>query len=163
MKNVLNILAFFFSAVILFSCEPRTDENGDYLFGVQNPTGNDSTGTGGSTSASKLLKKISSTDVDGLVSSFTYNYTAGVLTSANLDDDGDQSDFAFSYKDKKLSQFIMTQTDGANIIKTTVNLVYNNGKLVSSSGNMASGGEELNRNSTIYTYNTAGKINKIVI
>lgn len=161
MNKVLSILTFFFSIVILFSCEPNRDTNGDYLIGVTQPGGNGG-GSGGGTGSTKLLKKMTSVDIDGAVSTFTYNYTAGVLTSANLDDDGDKSDFAFSYKDNKLSQFIMNNSDGTNIITTTVNLVYNNGILVSSFGNMESGGEEATKNNTIYTYNAAGKISKIV-
>ena len=163
MKKYIVPFLFAFSLFFVFSCEPNRAENGDFLFGVQNPgeTGGGG-GTGGNTGTSKLVKKITSTDVDGAVATFIYNYTAGILTSASLNDDGDKSDFVFSYKDTKLSQFVMTESDGSNIITTTVNLVYSNGKLVSSAGNMESGGEEVNRNSTIYTYNATGKISKIV-
>lgn len=82
MKSFLHILTFLFSAVILFSCEPGRDENGDYLFGViQNPNTD-----GGGTSADRLLKRMTSHAMNDDTgewedSDITYNYTNKKLVS----------------------------------------------------------------------------------
>lgn len=148
MKNVLNIVALIFSAFILFSCEPGRDENGDLLFGViQNPE----TG-GGNGGAAKLLKKMTTIDADQNISTFSYNYKEGKLESIIVDEEGETSDLLLTYDKDKISKMVMTQTDGSNIITTTSNLIYTNGQLTGAEGQMESGGEELFKNTSIFTY-----------
>lgn len=96
MKKILGFLSFVFSLMILFSCEPGRDGNGDLLFGVQDPDHN-----GGSTGKVKLLKKMTVTDKDGAVSTINYNYNAGILNSVNLDEDGKKADISLTYDEDK--------------------------------------------------------------
>lgn len=162
MKKLLNIFSFIFCAVILFSCEPSRAENGDFLFGVQNPgeTGG-GTGGGGNTGSTKRLKKQTVVDPQGLTSYFEYNYTGDKLTSVHGDDDGDISDYTLNYTNNILTQLIVKEDDGSDVSTTTLNLVYQNGKLISSAGNIVSQGTEINKNVTSYTYNTNGTLKKI--
>lgn len=150
MKKIISFLSFVFSLVILFSCEPGRDENGDLLFGVnQNPE----TG-GGTTGVSKLLKKMTATDNEGNMSTFIYNYENGLLKSVNINENEDQRDLDLTYDKDKISTMVMTETDGSNIITTTADLIYdNNNKLINTAGKMESGGEEISKNKTTFTYN----------
>lgn len=56
---------------------------------------------------------------------------------------------------------VMTQLDGSTIVNTTANLIYTDGKLTSSTGNIEAGGEEVYRNNTNFTYDTTGKLKTI--
>lgn len=149
MKKLIGFLSFIFSLVLLFSCEPGRAENGDLLFGVNEPGQN------------KLLKKMTATNSDGEISTINYNYNSGILSSINVDEDGDQIDIFLTYDKDKLSKMVLNQMDGATIVNTTTNLIYTNGKLTGSTGNMEAGGEELSRNTTSFTYDTAGKLKMI--
>ncbi len=156
MKKLIGFLSFIFSLVILFSCEPGRAENGDLLFGVNEPGQN-----GGGTGQTKLLKKMTATNSDGEISTINYNYNSGILSSINVDEDGDQIDIFLTYDKDKLSQMVLNQMDGATIVNTTTNLIYTNGKLTGSTGKMEAGGEEVSRNTTSFTYDTAGKLKMI--
>ena len=70
MKKLFGFLSFVFSLVILFSCEPGRDENGDLLFGVNNPGENG----GGTTGIVKHLKSVTSKDDSGKTVTFNYTY-----------------------------------------------------------------------------------------
>lgn len=147
MKKIFGFFSFVFSLMILFSCEPGRAENGDLLFGVKDPNPN-----GGSTGQTKLLKKMTATNNDGEISTITYNYTKGILNSLNLDEDGAKVDIFLTYDQNKLSKILMTQVDGSTIVNNTVELIYTDGKLTSSTGNMEAGGEEVSINKTSFTY-----------
>lgn len=156
MKKLISFLSFIFSLILLFSCEPGRAENGDLLFGVTGPNQN-----GGSTGQTKLLKKMTATDSSGEISTITYHYNSGILSSVNVDEDGDQFDISLTYDKDKLSKMVMTQMDGSTIIKTTSDLIYTNGKLTGSNGKMEAGGEETYRNETNFAYDIAGKLKMI--
>ena len=156
MKKLIGFLSFIFSLILLFSCEPGRAENGDLLFGVNEPGQN-----GGGTGQTKLLKKMTATNSDGEISTINYNYNSGILSSINVDEDGDQIDIFLTYDKDKLSQMVLNQMDGATIVNTTTNLIYTNGKLTGSTGKMEAGGEEVSRNTTSFTYDTAGKLKMI--
>ena len=156
MKKLIGFLSFIFSLVILFSCEPGRAENGDLLFGVNEPGQN-----GGGTGQTKLLKKMTATNSDGEISTINYNYNSGILSSINVDEDGDQIDIFLTYDKDKLSQMVLNQMDGATIVNATTNLIYTNGKLTGSTGKIEAGGEELSRNETNFTYDTTGKLKMI--
>ena len=156
MKKLIGFFSFLFSLVILFSCEPGRDENGDLLFGVNGPNQN-----GGSTGQTKLLKKMTATDINGEVSTINYNYNSGILSSVNVTEDGDQVDISLTYDKNKLSKMVMSQLDGSTVVTTTINLIYTNGKLTGSTGKMEAGGEEASRNTTSFTYDTSGNLKMI--
>ena len=143
MKGVTNILAFIFSLIILLSCEPRRDDNGDYLFGV-----NQNTESGGGSTTQRLLKKIIShekNDETGLFEDgeLTYNYVGTKLISTK-DDTGEVTTFTYNadnkmdkiegsaqittykYADNNVSQ---TLTDIPGFSKVTADFTYVGGKL----------------------------------
>ena len=156
MKKLIGFLSFIFSLILLFSCEPGRAENGDLLFGVNEPGQN-----GGGTGQIKLLKKMTATNSDGEISTNNYNYNSGILSSINVDEDGDQIDIFLTYDKDKLSKMVLNQMDGSMIVNTTTNLIYTNGKLTGSTGKMEAGGEEVSRNETNFTYDTTGKLKMI--
>lgn len=158
MNKFINIFTFIFAAFLLFSCEPTRDANGDYLSGIENPG---ETGGGGSTGNTKRVKKQTIVDDAGAVSFFEYNYTGTKLTSVHSEDEGEISDYTLKYTGEILTQLIVVQKDGSDTTKSTLNLTYQNGKLISSSGNMETDGTELNKNVTSYTYETSGKLKRI--
>lgn len=154
MKNILNFIALLFSALILFSCEPGRDENGDLLFGLDDPKPIEEL----------LLKKMTSTNSDDEISTFVYNYSGKQLTSVNIDEDGLTSDILLTYDKGKISKLVMTELDGSNMVSTMIDLIYTNGLLTSSNGKMESGGVEIFKTDTNFLYNgaTLKKIETII-
>lgn len=150
MKKIIGLLSFVFSFMILVSCEPGRDENGDLLFGLNDPKDN-----GGTNTTALLLKKMTATNSDGEISTFVYNYTGKQLNSVNIDEDGQKSDMLLTYDKDKISKMVMTEVDGSNIVTTSVDLTYTNGTLTSSNGKMESGGIELFKTDTNFLYNGA--------
>lgn len=133
MNKVLSILTFFFSIVILFSCEPNRDTNGDYLIGVTQPGGNGG-GSGGGTTTGRLLKKMISHSLDDNGawedSEITYNYEGNKLVSY-VDDSGQPTVFTYN-SNNRISTLSGGGQDaeftysGANLskINTTVAGIY---------------------------------------
>lgn len=161
MKKYIGHFLFIFSLLLVFSCEPNRAENGDFLFGVQNPGETGGGNGGGNTGATKKLKKQTVVDPQGGISYFEYNYTGDQLTSVHSDIDGDISDYTLKYTNNILTQLIVKEDDGVDITTSTLDLVYQNGKLTSSVGRMVSQGTEINKNVTGYTYYTDGTLKKI--
>lgn len=161
MTKLINIFSFLFAAFLLFSCEPSRAENGDFLFGV-NPGetggGGEGGGTGGNT---KRVKKQTIVDDAGAVSFFEYNYTGNKLTSVHSEDEGEISDYTLVYTGETITKLIVVQKDQGETTTSTLDLVYQNGKLASSSGNMETQGAEINKNVSSYSYDTSGKLKKI--
>ncbi|KIA89946.1 hypothetical protein [Kaistella jeonii] len=127
MNKVLSILTFFFSIVILFSCEPNRDTNGDYLIGVNQPGGNGG-GSGGGPSTGRLLKKMLSHSLDDNGqfedSEVTYNYEGNKLVSY-VDESGESTLFTYNSNNKisKLSgsgQDAVFTYSGADLSKINV-------------------------------------------
>ena len=145
MKKVFGLLSFVFSLFILFSCEPGRDENGDLLFGLDDPKPIEKL----------LLKKMTSINSDNEISTFVYNYSGKQLNSVNIDEDGLTSDILLTYDKGKISKLVMTELDGSNIVTTTADLIYTDGRLSSSNGKMESGGIEIFKTDTNFLYNGA--------
>lgn len=133
MKKYLGYFLFIFSLLLVFSCEPNRDENGDFLFGVQNPneTGG---GNGGGSTTGRLLKKMINHSLDdngewedGVI---TYNYEGNKLISY-VDDSGEATLFTYNSNNKisKLSGSAQNATftysgDNLTKINTTVAGIY---------------------------------------
>lgn len=147
MKNLFYYLSFIFGFMLLSSCVPNQDGNGDYLIGVDY---NPNTGTGGDpgTPSSRQLKKMTShlqDDAGGFEdSNITYTYSGTKLVSYR-DDSGETTiiDYnsnnkiskvsnsaqssVFEYTGSNVSKVVTTITD---IAKITATYTYSGGKLV---------------------------------
>jgi hypothetical protein len=157
MKNVLNIFAFIFSAVILFSCEPRTDDNGDYLVGLNQ---NSDTGTGGgTTSVIKKIKSVTYDDPSGGVVTMNYNYTAGNLVSVRTSDNSISYDLIY---ENNIIKKINVIEESNNITKTnfTITYNYNTGIFVQATG-LGSEGTGSDFTNTITANFTNNKVSKV--
>ena len=159
MNKVLHVFSFLFAIMVLYSCESSRAENGDLLNGIEG-TGT-APGTGGGSNTDKVLKKVTIVDSEGISSVFTYNYTAGKLTTAHFEGDGEKTDYTLSYENNLLSKLTILQDDGSTELTTTLNLTYNGGKVAMASGNMTGGGQELMRNETNFLYDSTGKLKKV--
>ena len=147
MNKIINIFAFLFAAFLLFSCEPSRAENGDYLFGVNNP------GTGGGGTTNRLLKKMIThlEDEDtGEIEDGTsiFNYNNGKLISVDEDASGTRMNVEYN-NINKISRLvvdgIMTSTfeysgttlskittEFTGISKSETNYTFTAGKMVKS-------------------------------
>lgn len=96
MNKFINIFSIIFAVFFVLSCESNRAENGDYLFGVNNPGG---TGGDGGTTVAKVLSK-----------SFSHSFN---------DETNEWEDVTtnYNYENKKL---VSITTDGE-----TINLTYN--------------------------------------
>lgn len=129
MKHVLNIFALIFSALLLFSCEPSRDENGDYLFGV-NP--NPNTNPGGGTSGNlKNLKSVTFDDGSGEKVTYNYTYAADKLIGVTTSDNS--VSYTILYDNNLIDKITVVQDD-TGITTTDFTLTYNNGQLVEAKG-----------------------------
>lgn len=81
MKKIVGFLSFIFSLVILFSCEPGRDDNGDLLFGITP-----------SKDTMKLLEQ--NTVPDSSFSISTFPHTHSVLNSGSVKESGKQGDIS---------------------------------------------------------------------
>ncbi|QOW10901.1 hypothetical protein Q73A0000_11295 [Kaistella flava (ex Peng et al. 2021)] len=128
MKKVLNIFVLIFSLVILFSCEPGRDENGDLLFGVEQPNQN---GGGGTTGVVKHLKSVTSKDDSGETVTFNYTYLLGKLVNVKASDNS--VSYNLTYDNNNINKIAIVQNDGS-ITTTNFTITYNNGKFVEAKG-----------------------------
>lgn len=156
MKKIIGFLSFVFSLVILFSCEPGRDENGDLLFGVNNPNQN---GGGGTTGVVKQLKSVTSKDDSGEIVTFNYTYGLGKLIKVQTSDNS--ISYSLSYDNNNINKIEILQNDGSIITTTNFTITYNNGRFVEARGV----GKEDTGNSfknTITASYTNNKISKIL-
>lgn len=160
MKKFLLPFALLLSVFMLFSCESKRAENGDLLFGLDDvPV----TGGGGTSGNTKLLSKVTAVDDEGLLTTITYTYTAGKLTAAKYVSEESTEEFTLIYDGTTLTKLNVKKDDGVDVLTSYLDLTYDSGRLVSASGKMeAEGSTELMRNETVFSYNPAGKTNKIV-
>ncbi len=82
MKKIPGILTLILSLVILFSCEPSRDGNGDFLIGINQGEN----GTGEETSVGKKLKSVTSKNDAGEIITYNYSYLAGQLVNVTTSD-----------------------------------------------------------------------------
>ena len=159
MNKILHVFSFLFALMVLYSCESSRAENGDLLNGVNGGT-ESGPGSGGGTSDDKVLKKVTSIDIDGIASVINYNYNAGKLTTVKVESDGKTDDYTLSYENNVLSQLKIVQNEGTTELITTLNITYNGGNVAKASGNTESGGTVLMKNDTNFTYDSTGKLKK---
>lgn len=159
MKRLISAFLLVLAALLYTSCQPSADRDGDLLFGIKNPetTGNG----GGNNSNTKLIKKVTATASDGTVTTQEYIYDDKILTSVNLDDDGEVSTILVTYDGGgKISKLLATSENSGTIVTTDTVLNYGNGLLKGSTSSTNAAGIELNKSASIYSY-TGDKLNKI--
>lgn len=119
------------SLLLIFSCEPNRAENGDFLFGVQNP--GETGGNGGGNTTNKLLKKIFTHSLnddtgqyeDGITS---FNYVGNKLVSVDDDSNGGQMKIEYNSSNKISKIFVegaLTSTfeySGTTLSKITTSI-----------------------------------------
>lgn len=154
MKKILGLLPIFFSLIFLISCEPSRDENGDFLFGVNNPGGN-----GDGTTVDKKLKSVTSTDDSGDIITYKYNYLGGKLVNVTTSDNSVTYDLL--YENNLITKMVILEDDGAIITTTNFNISYNNGRFLEANGTGSedTGSDFSNKITATYANN---KISKIV-
>ena len=152
-----NILYYIFGLVIISSCSPNQDENGDFLRGLDYETE-----LGGNNSTIKNIKKVTTTDDVGDKVVANYNYTGGKLTSVTSDDNS--FTYTLTYTGNDITKIVYKNQDATSGDTTinTQNLTYLSGKLVKSEGNTTtSSGTVIYVSSTNYNY-ASDKIKSIV-
>ena len=154
MKKAYHIIAFIFCVILLFSCEPRTDDNGDYLLGVNQIPG---TSGGGTTAVTKQLKSVTSKDGNGEIIIYNYTYASGKLIGVKASDNSVSYDLF--YDNDILNKINVIQDDGM-ITKTNFTITYNNGKFLKAVGlgSESSGTTFTNTLDATYTNNKITKI-----
>ncbi len=155
MRKFLALLPILFSFIFLVSCEPSRDENGDFLFGVNNPGG---TG-GGGTTVEKKLKSVTSTDDAGDVITYNYTYLADKLVQVTTSDNSFTYDLF--YENNLITKMNILEDGGGILTTTNFTITYNNGKFVEANGTGTedTGNKFTNKLTATYTNN---KISKIV-
>ncbi len=145
MTKTINILAFIFSLLIVFSCEPSRDDNGDLLNGLIN------NGSGENPTSTRLLKKINSHEKNDVGewedTEMVFNYSGSKLISTS--DESGVTTFEYN-SNNKISKIKNT---GQN---TT--LEYSGGSVSKMITEIAGGFGKI---TTTYTY-TAGKLSKSI-
>ena len=155
MKHFFYTFILSLAAFAVSSCDSHTDVDGDLLIGFNdNPT----TGT---TPTTKTLKKMVSTDSDGEVSTFNYNYSSGKLSSVSYVAPGISADYTLTYDGNNIIKMMVVSVESGETTTTNLDFTYNGSKLEKATGTMQIEGEEASQNETTFTYNAAGKISKI--
>ncbi len=157
MKKYIGHFLFIFSLLLVFSCEPNRAEDGDLLFGVQNP--GETGGNGGGTGVVKNLKSVTAIDDVGETLTFNYIYQAGKLTSVTTSDNS--VSYTLSYQNNLINHIKVVQDDGSLITTTDFAISYNNGKFVEAKGAGAESDGTTFNNTLTATYSN-NKISKIL-
>lgn len=127
MKKYIGHFLFIFSLLLVFSCEPNRAENGDFLFGVQNPGETGGGGNGGGSGSDRMLKKILSHYIDDNGNfedgETVFNYEGKKLVSY-VEDSGEPTVFTYNANNKisKLTnsaQNVLFTYSGNNLSKIT--------------------------------------------
>lgn len=146
--------------LMLSSCVPNQDENGDFLHGVEFDPTTTTPGTGGSNGTVKNIKKVTTVDVDGEIIIANYNYTNNKLTSITSSDNS--FSYNITYNGDQISKIVYKTIDDTGADATdTQNLTYSGENLVKSEGSATSAGAVFQKSSTNYTYNS-NKIKQII-
>lgn len=154
MNKILNIFGFLFCLLILFSCETNRDENGDYLHGViTNPEGGNP--GGGNTGNSRLLKKFTAVDSDGIVNIADYTYTGTKLTSvATSSTDDSSTKINITYTGDLVTKIVhINKDDTGQMVTSTLNMVHNGNVLTKINEEQDFGAGEVLKSNTTITYN----------
>ncbi|SHK27992.1 hypothetical protein [Epilithonimonas mollis] len=148
MKTIL----YIFGLLLITSCSPTADENGDFLHGVDYETGIDTGGNNGGsgTAPDKLLKKVTIND-EGDILVYTYNYNSSKkLTGVTTDDGSIKIDITYessgniakivrtensmgvisteeivpTYTSNQITKLNVTHKEAGGSIKSVANLTY---------------------------------------
>ena len=158
MKKLLYIFPTLISLMLVFSCQPGRDENGDLLFGLDSnpPSGG---GTGGGSGTAKYLHKVTAPDDAGGTYTLTYNYALGKLTSVRSSDNSMSYDL--TYDGNNISKVKIVQNDGGPVTTINYDISYTNGKFTEAKGKgVEDSGNSFNN--TITASYADGKVSKIV-
>ncbi|RZJ78911.1 MAG: hypothetical protein EOO20_27375 [Chryseobacterium sp.] len=159
MKNIFYYLSLFFGIIMLSSCDPNQDANGDFLVGVDYDQ--DSGNNGGTNATIKNIKKVTTIDSGGDKVVATYNYSGTKLTGVTADDNSFK--YTISYTSDQISKVDYESFDDFSGEKTvnSQELSYSGGKLATSKGSSKSNGTVVYQSSTTYNY-TGDKIKNII-
>lgn len=159
MKNLFYYLSLIFGFLMLSSCDPLQDANGDFLTGIDYNPG---TGSGGGQNAvTKNIKTVTTVDMDGEKVVATYLYTGGRITG--ITSDNNSFKYALSYVGDDISQMDYEYLDTYSGEKTVNSqaLSYTGGRLTSSKGSNKVNGELIYNSTTTYNYD-GDKIKNII-
>lgn len=148
------ICFLIFVLLIIASCSPNQDINGDYLRGVSYSS------NGGTNATIKNVKTVTTVDAAGDKIVATYNYTGGQLTSVTSSDNS--FSYQLTYTGDDITKILYKSVDdtGKDITNTQV-LTYSAGKLTKSEGDVVFAGSGTFTSSTIYSYD-GDKIKSII-
>lgn len=159
MKNLFYYLSLIFGILMLSSCDPNQDGNGDFLIGVDyDPNTNPGGNNGGTT---KFLSKVTSVDSDGEQTTVDYIYTANKLTTVKSQFVDGSETAVLSYQNDQISHVEITTTELGETTLTKLDLIYTTGRLTSASGTTESNGVLLYKSTNDFTYN-GEKVSKVV-
>lgn len=129
MKNIFYYLTLILGILMLSSCVPNQDENGDFLNGVEfDPTTTTPGTEGPGTTPSKLLKKVTIDDEgDVLVYSYTYN-AAKKLTGVSTDDGSIKINITYQTSGN-IAKVIRTENSMGTISSEEIVPVYSNNQI----------------------------------
>lgn len=151
MNKIVNIFVFIFAAFFVVSCESSRAENGDFLFGVENP--------GGSSGVVKKLKSVTSDDGSGEIVIFNYIYASGKLAKVWADDQSISYDL--TYDGNSINKIKIVQDNGGSITTTNFDITYKNGQFSEAKGTGSEEGGSAFTNTITANY-TNKKISKLV-
>lgn len=148
------ICFLIFVLLIIASCSPNQDINGDYLRGVSYSS------NGGTNATIKNVKTVTTVGAAGDKIVATYNYTGGQLTSVTSSDNS--FSYQLTYTGDDITKILYKSVDdtGKDITNTQV-LTYSAGKLTESEGDVVFAGSGTFTSSTIYSYD-GDKIKSII-
>ncbi|MCD9854202.1 hypothetical protein LUD75_05775 [Epilithonimonas sp. JDS] len=155
MKNISYYLSLIFGILMLSSCDPNQDANGDFLIGV------DYDSNSGTNATVKNIKKVTTVDSSGEKVIATYNYSGTKLTGVTSDDNSFK--YTVFYTSDQISKIDYESVDSTSGEKTvnSQDLTYSGGKLASSTGSSKVNGALIYQSSTTYNYN-GDKIKNII-
>ena len=159
MKNLFYYLSLIFGMLMLSSCDPNQDANGDLLTGIDyNPgTGNG----GGQNTVTKNIKTVTTVDMDGEKVVATYLYAGGRIVG--ITSDNNSFKYTLSYSGDQISQMDYEYLDEFSNERTVNSqaLIYTSGKLTSSKGTNKVNGALVYNSTTVYNYD-GDKIRNII-
>ena len=149
--------SFLFSLFLIFSCESKRTEDGDYLFGLnKEPIIYDPV-------TIKVLKNVSIQYNNGKSSTMDFSYANKQLVGVTYDRGAmGKTQFVFTYNGANPDKAIITEDDGTSQTVTSLDLVYSSGRLSTANGTTI---DPILGNMTVanvFTYASNGKLSKVV-
>lgn len=158
-QTMKKIFFYIFGLLIIASCSPSQDINGDFLLGVDYNSEGGSSG-GGTNATIKNIKTVTTVDDAGDKIVATYNYTGGKLTSVTSSDNS--FSYELTYTGDDITKILYKSIDdmGKDVTNTQI-LTYSAGKLTKSEGDVVFAGTGTFTSSTTYSYD-GDKIKSII-